>query len=123
MANLDLTDIAIASHIITEIEGSEERARKIDNFDAWQVYSGNVKPYVQAVIEDTRPKSHKGYTISDISFSKTVTDTKSKAYKEQPMRFIDGDDNAKNDRITDIYKEGGALRQLPFLDIYVAAGL
>jgi hypothetical protein len=116
MANLDLTDRAIASHIITEIEGNEEKERKKSNFDAWQVYSGNVTPYVRSVIETTRPKSHKGYTISDISFSKVIVDAKSKAYKEDPLRFIEGNDDAKNNRIDDIYKEGGALRQLPFLD-------
>ncbi|GAG09248.1 unnamed protein product, partial [marine sediment metagenome] len=86
MANLDLLDRAIVSHIINDIEASEERDRKIENFDSWQVYSGNVKPYVQTVIETTRPKSCKGYTISDISFSKMIVDAKSKAYKEQPLR-------------------------------------
>lgn len=114
--NLDLTDKAVASLIITEIEASEERGRKRSNFDAWQVYSGNVAPYVEDVIKTTRPKSHKGYTISDISFSKMIVDPKSKAYKEQPHRFVEGDDTVKNDRLKDIYREGGALRQLPFLD-------
>ena len=114
--NIDLTDKGVVTQIIADIEGSEERDRKIHAFDSWQVYSGNVRPYVEEVIQHTRPKSYKGYTISDISLSKMITDPKSKAYKEQPLRFIPGNDKTKNERIQEIFMEGGALRQLPFLD-------
>ena len=115
--NLDITDINIVTQIISDIEGSEERARKTANFDAWEVYSGNVYPYVSKRISEVRPRSYQGYTISDISFSKVITDTKSKAYKEQPIRKIAGTkDETKNERLEAIYEEGDALRQLPFLD-------
>jgi len=115
--NLDLTDINIITRIISDIEGGEERARKTENFDSWEVYSGNVYPYVRERIVTTRPSSHDGYTIGDISFSKVITDTKSKAYKEQPLRRIeDTKDEVKNDRLTEIYKEGDAIRQMPFFD-------
>ena len=116
MKNLDLTDLAVVTQILTDIDGSEERDRRTHAFDSWQVYSGNVKPYVEKVIQRTRPKSFKGYTISDVSLSRMITDPKSKAYKEQPLRIVEGGDQAKNDRLKDIYHEGGALRQLPFLD-------
>lgn len=114
--NLNLTDMNVINQILSDIEGSEERDRKRENFDSWQVYSGNVKPYVHDVIVSNRPKSHKGYTISDISFSKVITDAKAKAYKEQPIRRIPGDDATKNERLHDIYKEGDSLRQMPFFD-------
>lgn len=115
--NLDLTDINIVTTIISDVEGNEEIARKTANFDSWEVYSGNVYPYVNKRIRDVRPKSYQGYTISDISFSKVITDTKSKAYKEQPIRKVgDSKDETKNDRLDEIYEEGDAIRQLPFMD-------
>ena len=114
--NLDLTDINVVSQIIGDIEGTEERNRKTQNFDSWQIYSGNVKPYVKDVIRSTRSKSYDGYTISDISYSKLITDTKSKAYKEQPLRIIPGSDKTKNERLSEIYQEGCAIRQMPFFD-------
>lgn len=115
--NLDLTDINVVTTIISDIEGGEERARKTSNFDAWEVYSGNVYPYVNKRISEVRPRSYQGYTISDISFSKVITDAKSKAYKEQPIRKVgDTKDETKNDRLNEIYEEGDAIRQLPFLD-------
>ena len=114
--NIDLTDKGVVTQIITDIEGSEERDRKIEAFDSWQVYSGNVRPYVEKVVQENRPKSFKGYTISDISLSKMIVDTKAKAYKEQPLRSVEGSDQTKNDRLKEIYMEGGALRQMPFLD-------
>jgi hypothetical protein len=114
--NLDLTDINVITQIISDIEGGEERERKKHEFDSWQVYSGNVASYVRSEIIETRPKSYVGYTISDVSFSKMIVDTKSKAYKEQPLRFIPGNDKVKNERVHQIFKEGGAKRQLPYFD-------
>lgn len=115
--NLDLTDINVVTQLVADIESAEDRARKTVNFDSWQVYSGNVYPYVSKRIQEVRPKSFQGYTISDISFSKVIVDAKAKAYKEQPIRRIaDNEDDTKNDRLHEIYKEGDAGRQLPFFD-------
>jgi len=116
MSSIDLTDLKVINQIISDVEGSEDRLRKRHSFDSWQAYSGNVKPYVQEVIVSNRPKSHVGYTVSDISFSKVITDAKAKSYKEQPIRTIEGSDHVKTARLQEIYKEGGAMRQLPFLD-------
>jgi hypothetical protein len=116
--NLDITDIKTVKHLISDIEGSEDKARKTAQFDAWEVYSGNVYPYVLNRIQDVRPRSFQGYTISDVSFSRVITDAKSKAYKEQPLRRISGveKEDVKNDRLQEIYKEGDAIRQMPFFD-------
>lgn len=114
--NLDLTDINVITQIISDIEGGEERNRKTEAFDSWQVYSGNVYPYVKDEIISTRPKSWVGYTISDISFSKMIVDTKAKSYKEQPLRKIAGEDKAKTERYHEIMAEGDAKRQMPYFD-------
>lgn len=114
--NLNLNDFNVVSTIISEIDKSEDRDRRKHSFDSWQVYSGNVRPYVEAELQRTRPKSWVGYTISESSLSKMIVDTVSKSYKQQPSRMID-EDRTKNERLHDIYKEGDAQRQLPFFDI------
>jgi len=118
MQNLDLTDKSIVQTIVSEIEKSEERERKADSFDAWQIYSGNQKPYVETELQRTRPKSWKVYTVSDVSVAKMVCDKRAKSYKEQPKRDIENND-VKLDRLEDIYKQGDAKRQLQFLDTTV----
>lgn len=113
--NLDLTDKGIVNQLITEIEKSEERNRKADTFDAWQIYSGNQKPYVEKELKRTRPKSWNVYTISDVSVAKMVTDKKAKAYKNQPKRSVENNE-IKTAKIEEIYDEADANRQLQFLD-------
>lgn len=114
--NLNLLDINVVTQIISDIEGGEERNRRIKEFDSWQVYSGNVKPYVKNKIIETRPKSHKGYTISDVSLSKMIVDPIAKAYKESPIRTVDKDE-VKNERLNEVYEEGNARKQLPYMDV------
>ena len=71
--NLNLLDQNIVMQLVNDVERGEERGRKKQEFRDWQIYSGNVSPYVEAEIARTRPNSHAGYTISDVSFSKPVT--------------------------------------------------
>jgi hypothetical protein len=115
MKNLDLTNKSIVQQLVTEIEKSEDRERKASAFDAWQVYSGNQKPYVETEIQRTRPKSWKVYTISDVSVAKMVTTKRAASYKEQPKRDVENND-VKNERLSSIYSEADANRQLQFLD-------
>ena len=113
--NLDLLDISVVTRIITEMDKSEDRDRRKHSFDSWQVYSGNVRAYVEQELVRTRPNSWHGYTISESSLSKMIVDTVAKSYKQQPIRMID-DDDTKNERLSDIYREADAMRQLPFFD-------
>lgn len=113
--NLDLLDMSVVTRIITEMDKSEDRDRRKHSFDSWQVYSGNVRAYVEQELVRTRPNSWHGYTISESSLSKMIVDTVAKSYKQQPIRMID-DDDTKNERLSDIYREADAMRQLPFFD-------
>ena len=113
--NLNLTDYNVINTLVTEIEKSEERNRKADAFDAWQIYSGNQYPYVLEEIKRTRPKSWKSYTISDVSVSKMITDKRSKAYKSQPKRSVSGN-TTKSDALNNIYIQGDAPKQLQCFD-------
>jgi hypothetical protein len=114
--NLNLLDQNVINTIVSELDNSEERDRKKHSFDNWQVFSGNQDPYVAELIREQRPKSYPAYTISDISISKMVTDKKSKSYKQQPIRLIEKGAENKNERLDDIYRQGNALRQMPYFD-------
>ncbi len=113
--NLNLLDQNIVMQLINDVERGEERGRKKHEFRDWQIYSGNVSPYVEAEIARTRPNSHAGYTISDVSFSKMITDTKAKAYKEMPYRNI-GNDKTKNEEYSKMLSDAGVKKQMPYLD-------
>ena len=52
MKNLDLTDLAVVTQILTDIDGSEERDRRTHAFDSWQVYSGwELRAFVGRCVE------------------------------------------------------------------------
>lgn len=112
---INLNDKSMVGRIIREIEASEDKERKRVAFKGWQIYSGNSDPYILEHLQSVRPKTWKSYTRSNISVSKLVTDKLSKAYKSQPKRTV-GSDKTKDERLADIYREAGAIKQLPFAD-------
>ena len=120
--DLDLKDAKIINTIISEVEKSEDRNRKASAFDAWQIYSGNQKPYVESELQRTRPKSWKSYTIADVSIAKLVTTTRAKSYRSQPKRTVTSNgivNDIKTDFLNDVYHEADARRQLQFFDTII----
>lgn len=111
---INLLDPAIMETIVGEIENGEERDRKRQAFDAYQVFSGNLKNYVETELARTRPKSWKSYSVSNVSLSKMVTKKLAKAYNNEPIRTV-GDDS-KNERLDEIYEESMAQRNLQEFD-------
>jgi len=112
---INLLDQNIIQTILSDITGSEDRDRKRQSFDSWQVFSGNQAPYIKAELERTRPKSHSAYTLSNISLSKLIVSKISQAYKKQPIRKVSGDE-VKTEFLNQIYREADAFRQLSYMD-------
>ena len=113
--SLDLLDKNVILTILSEVTRSEEKCRRKDAFNAYQIMRGNIDPYVKRELIRTRPKSHKGYTVSDISLSGLITNKRAQAYDEEPIRSIDGND-IKTQNLEDIYDESDADDQLEFFD-------
>ena len=111
----DLLNSDVIQLILSETSKSEDKDRRRQSFNAYQVYSGNQKVYVQRELARTRPKSWESYTISNISVSKMITDKRSQSYNEAPIRSIDGN-NSKTESLDEIYKEANALREFQFHD-------
>lgn len=104
---LDITDLQVVTRLISEISSSEEIDRKRDSFNSYQIYSGNVIPYVKAELKRVRPKAWTSYTVSDISVSRMITDKLGCAYKQMPHRSVvnESDSNTKDDDKTEILQE------------------
>ncbi|NQX99777.1 MAG: hypothetical protein HRT70_01340 [Flavobacteriaceae bacterium] len=111
----DLLNTNVIMRILTETEKSEDKDRRIQAFDAYQCYSGNQAPYVRQQIERNRPTSAKGYTISNISISKMITDKRAQAYSEEPIRKVSDSDD-KTELYDEILKEGSGNEELEFFD-------
>lgn len=75
--------------VVSEIESYENQERKRIAFESFQIYGGNLKPYVRNKVMSMYPKTWEAYTISDYSILKKITDKKSKAYKTPPARALD----------------------------------
>ncbi len=75
--------------VVSEIESYENQERKRIAFESFQIYGGNLKPYVRSKVISMYPKTWEAYTISDYSILKKITDKKSKAYKTPPARALD----------------------------------
>ena len=114
--DLDLLNPDVILQILTETSKSEDKDRRRNSFNAYQIYSGNQKVYIERELARTRPKSWTSYTISNISVSKMVTDKRAQSYNENPIRSVDGNES-KTELLNDIYKQANGLRELQFHDV------
>ena len=113
---LDLLNKEVILTILSETSKSEDKDRRRLSFNAYQVYSGNQKVYVERMLARTRPNGHGSYTISNISVSKMVTDKRAAAYNEAPIRSVDGNQD-KTEFLTQIYNEANGSREMQFHDV------
>ncbi len=116
MPEFDLLNKEVILEILTETTKSEDKDRRIQSFDSYQVYSGNQKVYIKRELARTRPKSYESYTISNISVSKMVTDKRAQAYNQEPIRSVDGNDQS-TENLSLIYDQANANRELQFHDV------
>ena len=112
--NIDLTDRGLISRIISEIRGSENTDRKVQAWEAYQIASGNVLPYVLREVTARLPQSVKSMTISDIAVSGKVTNKIARAYKEGPIRKLQNDEQTKS--LNELYDDMGANRSFTQYD-------
>lgn len=109
----DITNPEIVKRIVTDIESEQNRLRKKEDFDSYQVMSGNQRQYVQAVLENMYPQSHKVMIPSNINITKKVVDRIGCVYKDAPARKVNGQ---ASEVLEDIYTEGKFNRGFNSLD-------
>lgn len=101
---VDLFDKSQVSQIITEIEGSENRDRKIYEFEAYEIYSGNQRKHVKKELQRLFPETHESMRVSNINILKKVVDKISRVYKTPPLRTLGGD-NPNNETLAEVYEK------------------
>ena len=96
MAQIDLLNQNTVTTILSEIEGSENRNRKVQTWSAYQISHGDILPYVTNDVKKFLPKSWKQMRMSDISLSEKVNKKLSQAYKEPPVRTLDNPQDSQS---------------------------
>jgi hypothetical protein len=98
--NMNLLDDEFVRRIVFDISTTENERRRKDEYLNYLVYAGGVKEQVINRAKELLPKSWEKLRISSVSHSKKITNKKSKAYKEKPLRIF-----SKNDTATETYSD------------------
>ncbi len=112
--NIDLINKKHVEHIIEEIENQENVDRKIREWDAYQIRTGNQKDFTVKKLKEIYPKTWSKFRISDISLAKKVTKKRSKAYKTQPIRELEN--STETEKYQAILKTGKFSRSFKEFD-------
>ena len=113
---IDLTKITNVMKIIKEIESTENQARKNHAYKARQIMEGAQAQYVKTELARLYPKTHSLMRVSDISLLKKVVNKIARAYKEDPLRSLDLED--ETERYSQIAKDANFNRQFRIFDKY-----
>lgn len=113
---IDLLDKSKVLKIINDIETSQNRERREHEIKAFEIYSGNLRDHVYNRIQQLYPKTHKSFSIADLNLTKKITDKKSKAYRQNPIRELDSEDESV--KYSQLMKECGSIEAWQTFDIY-----
>ena len=113
---VDLTQIGNVQEIIKQIETQENKARKDHSYKARQIMEGAQAKYVRTELARLYPKTHTLMRVSDISLLKKIVGKIAKAYKEDPLRILDSDD--ETERYSQLVKDAHFNKQFQVFDRY-----
>lgn len=93
--NFNLLDESTIRSLIADIEGEQVRDRREKEYKSYKVSNGAQKEYIQEELRKLFPYSYQTMRIADISLAKKVISKLSKAYKDNPIRLLDNDEDTK----------------------------
>jgi hypothetical protein len=94
---MDITQLSVAKSLIDEIESNQFEERRQEEYKAYKVAEGGQRSYVLDRLQALFPESWNTMRVSDISVSNKVLTKVSKAYKESPIRLLDGQTDDVNE--------------------------
>lgn len=103
MATFDLNDDALIRQLAVDIESSDFKTRREDEYKAYEVFAGNVGGHVERRLMDLFPQSYTSMRKSAISFSHKIVSTLAKSYKEPPLRKLENENDSK--LLNELYAE------------------
>ena len=104
-----------ATRIILEIEGAENQERKRNCYKSFQIREGLLSKYVVERLAKMFPKTWEQYSVADYSILKKVVEKKAKAYKEAPIRKLNGTE-LDTEEYQSLIKDCGLNAQLKEFD-------
>lgn len=99
VGEVNLHDKGVVWSIINEIEHPSNIERKQKEYKAFEVFAGNQKKWVKKELQQMFPQTWNDFTESDISVSKLVTEKRSQAYTQEPVRGL------KTEKETALYEK------------------
>lgn len=105
MANVDLSDQAVRSRIIQEIQGEENVSRKRNAQRDFDVYNGRQDRYILEKLECefTNQTLDQMRTVLSISLSKRIVDSKASVYTAEPERIFLDVSEAEDQHLRELY--------------------
>lgn len=94
---MDIREYDVASALINEIESEQFSERRRQEYKGYKVSEGGQREYVLSALQSLFPKSWRSMRVSDISVSNKVLSKFSKAYKESPVRNLEGQTDDLNE--------------------------
>jgi hypothetical protein len=91
--------------LITELKSSENRERLENSQEEWDVYTGNIKPYVKQKIADrfSADLVKEVPIVSAINVLKKVVDSRASLYKSEPKREYTDLSDEQKEAVNNIY--------------------
>lgn len=101
---INITDPYIVKKLIDEVNSPSNKQRKIEEYGSYNMYEGKLLIHVKKKLQEMFPETWKFYLYSDYNLHKKMTDKKSKAYKDAPIRLLEN--QAENEFYNTIVKNG-----------------
>lgn len=101
----DIRSLEVVSRIISDIEATEVKQRRIREWELTQIYRGNGLQYTTDRVKKLYPESWQGMHISDLNILKKVIDLTAKAYSNGVTRELE--DEKESETLTELYKDWG----------------
>lgn len=113
---VNLLDEGYVRKIISDIETSQNKERREEEIKAFEVYSGNLKEHVENRLQQIYPKTYASFTIADLNLSRKITDKLAKAYKQNPVRELQTEEETES--YTQLMSDIDAANAWQTFDVY-----
>lgn len=98
---IDIHNTDHLRRIVAEIDNEQNRRRKRDAWQAFQVKNDNQLEYVEKALAALYPKTHTKFRTGNIKVAKKIVEKVAKAYKQAPIRKLE--DETETTELSNIY--------------------
>jgi hypothetical protein len=93
---VNLLDENYVRSIIYDIETSQNRERRRREIRSNEIYSGKLRDHVEDRLKQIYPNTYNSFSFADLNLTKKIVDKAAKAYKQNPIRELDTDQQSES---------------------------